>query len=149
MPRVCITSKDATAADIKEMKKVCPTFKGKDTITSLINAGMKKGHKAWNFFIMEGAFMRRGLLNRFSLFMEDEKDILFPIVMDHDIQGKPIKLYTNFYDCSINGILIHQKMFKKVGDLSENPLEISRLWWTMDAIDKGAKFKAVLGTKIC
>ena len=39
---LAVVGSDATAAEIKTMKEICPIHKGKDTITSLINTGMKK-----------------------------------------------------------------------------------------------------------
>jgi len=148
-PFICITDKSVSAPELKELKEICPTYKGGDTIISLINAGFKKGHKGWNMLMMAGATTRKDTFNKYSLFMEDEKDIFFPIVVDYNRDSYPVKVYSSFDDCSLNGLMIHQKTFKKVGDLTDNPMEISRLWWAMEAQDKGIKFKSILGAKMC
>ena len=137
---ICVVPEECHVDDLKEMNKFCCTIKGGDTITSLINAGMDKATcNEWNFLVIAGTWIRGGLDKKYSYFIESEKDILFPIV---DRQ-------TNFVDGSINGFLMHKKGWKEIGHFpSDNPLEICKLMWTMDAIDKGYKFKAVLGTAI-
>ena len=99
--------------------------------------------------LMEGVFLRRGLTERYSRFMDDEMDIMFPIVMDYNRDMIPTQIYSSFVDCSLNGILMHQKAFKSVGNLSDNPMEVARVMWADEAREKGVKFKAVLGNKIC
>lgn len=137
---VCAVPEECHADDLKEMSKLCKVVKGGDTITSLINAGMDKALcNEWNFLVIAGTWMRGNLDKKYSYFVESEKDILFPIV---DRQ-------TNFVDGSINGFLIHKKAWKDVGHMpSDNPLEICKLMWTMEAIEKGYKFKAILGTAV-
>ena len=77
---------------------------------------------------------------RFAYFFENEKDILFPIS-----DGK-----TNFVDGTLNGVFINKKTWKEVGEMSdEGSLEEIKLFWALDAIDKGVKFKAIAGSKIC
>lgn len=146
---VAIVPKGTNAEDIKEYKEICPVFKGKDTVASMMNTGLKNGGKEWNAFLMEGSFLDFDLSKKYASFCKCIKDILMPIDWDCDIQGKPTKIYSNFYDCSLNGLTIHQKTFKEVGDFSDNPLEISRLMWSLAAVEVGCKFKSILGTKIC
>ena len=150
LPYCCVTGKDATVSNIRELKKVCPAvYKGKETITSLINQGIKKGCKEWNYIIMEGTTMRRDIDKRYSTFLKNEKDIFFPIVVDYDHQMRPVNLHTEFTDSTLNGLFIHQKTFKEVGDFSDNPLDVSRLFWMIEAVEKGCNFKAILGAKVC
>lgn len=146
---LCVVGKNTKADELKEIKELCPCVKGKDTITSLINTGISKGNKEWNILVMSGSWVRPNLDKKYSLYVESNKDVLFPIVTDYDIQGKPSKIYMSFDDCSLNGIMLHQKTFKEVGDFSDNPLEISRFMWMIQAQDMGVKFKAILGAKIC
>ena len=69
---VCALAKGIPAVAAKEMKKICPVYKSrKDSITSLINTAMKRGHKEWNLIIMAGSTVRRGLLKKYSLFISD------------------------------------------------------------------------------
>jgi len=148
VPFICVVPKDASTADLAEIKEVCPVHKSKHTITSLINTGLKKGNKKWNLFIFEGSWVRNGAVNKLFGFAKDEKDILFPIIVKYDALGKPTTSHTNFIDGSLNGLLIHQSTIKEVGEFSDNPLEISKTMWALDAISKGYRFKAILGVKI-
>jgi len=146
-PVICAVPKSTPAEDMKELKTICPVYRGKETITSLMNVGMKHADKEWNIFIMEGAWMRANLNKKYGYFHESEKDIFFPIVVDYDIQGKPVKIYDNFWDCSLNGIMIHKKTFKEVGEFTDD--EEARLFWAAQAVEAGCKFKPILGAKIC
>lgn len=148
VPTICVTGQDTTAAELKEMKEFCPTYKGGNTITSLLNTGMKKGHKEWNIFVIEGTWVRRCLNYKFSYWIEDEKDVLFPIVVDYDRDGKPVKIYKDFNECTLNGLCMNQQFFKKVGNFSENPLDVSKQFWQFEADDQGGRFKAILGTML-
>ena len=96
--------------------------------------------KEWNFVVIAGSWIRMGLDNKCSYFIESEKDILFPIV-DRKM---------NFVDGSINGFLIQKSLFQDIGPFAtDHPLEICKLFWAMEAQEKGYKFKAILGTAIC
>ena len=149
VPIVCVAPKNVSTIEYKEAKELCDMHKGKDTITSLINTGFKHGHKDWNVVVMEGTWVKANIDKKYSYFMQDEKDIFFPVVTDCDIQGKPTKIYNDFWNCSLNGLMIHQRTFKEVGDLVDGSLEQSRLIWNAEAQEKGCKFKAILGAKLC
>ena len=79
------------------------------------------------------------------MWTSSEKDVFFPIGIYNEVGG----VVDNFVDCSLNGILIDKDFFSKVGKMSDNPLNISKLFWMMDAMEKGASFKGVLGIRIC
>lgn len=147
-PVVCITDKGCSAAELKEMKEVCPTARGKGTITSLMNQAFKKGPKDWNIIVMEGTWVKSGLDQKYSYWIEHEHDVLFPIVVDYNRDMMPVKIYKDFHECTLNGLCINQKFFKEVGDFSENPLEVSKQFWQYGAIEKGGQFKAILGAKL-
>lgn len=110
--------------------------KGGKTITSLINAGMSPPPcDEWNFIIMAGNWVKKLLDKKYAYFMESEKDIFFPIV----------EKKMNFVDGTMNGILIHRKAFQDIGFFANNsPMEVCKLMWAIDAIDKGYQFKAIL-----
>ena len=97
---------------------------------------------------MAGSTIRRGLLKKYSLFVEKETDVLFPILIERNRKGQVIKVRDGFPDATLNGTLIHKKTFDMVGNLSENPIVVSKLMWALEAMDKDCKFKAVLGTKL-
>jgi hypothetical protein len=145
---VCAVAKEATEDEIIKIQALCPVYRGNTHFTSLINAGVKNGHKEWNMLVTEGAIVTNGVLDKYARFVESEKDILFAILPDYDLQGKPTRLNNTFYDCSLNGVMVHQKTYKKIGNLTNNPLEISRVMWALEAIKYGCRFKAILGIKI-
>jgi len=151
IPGVCVTAKSTPAAQVKEMKTLCPTFKGKDTITSLINTGVKKGVSEWKLIVMEGTYVRRGIINKYSRFIEDEGDVLYPIITDYSKDGYPVRIYTSFDEATLDGMFMHQKTFKEVGDFSDNPLNVSKLMWALEARRKGknVRFKGILGARLC
>ncbi len=138
---ICVLPSECHKDDQKIINTVCKSYTGGSTITSLINVGMKNTPcNEWNFIVMGGTWVKNGLSKKYSYFIDSEKDILFPIV----------DRKTNFIDGSINGILWHKKTYESIEPLSnDNPLEICKLMFTMGAIEKGCKFKAVLGAQIC
>jgi hypothetical protein len=85
---------------------------------------------------------------RYRRWIEDERDIIFPIVMNHDLEGRPTVVLARFEESTLNGTMVHSSMFKKVGPFSDNPIGISKRFWGLDAEEQGARFKAVLGVKI-
>jgi len=140
LPMVCVTDDSATAADMKEMKAICPTYKGKSTFSSLINVGMRHAPAEWSFILCAGVTVNWKMDERFSYFTESEKDILFPIV----------EKKAHFVDATLNGLFINKKTWKEVGDMAnEGTFEEIKIMWALEAIDKGVKFKAIAGSKVC
>lgn len=140
VPIISVAEKSIKTQPFKEMNEICPTCKGKETYTSLINAGMKNPPADWNFIVIAGTYIRHRLDNKYSMFIENEKDILFPIV------GKKY----DFVEATINGLLLHKNCLKEIGKMAEiGPYEICKLMWASEAIEKGYKFKAILGAKLC
>jgi len=113
---------------------------GGSSMTSLMNAGMVKPPAEWNVFLFAGVHVKEKLDQRYSTFMEDKRDIFFPLVW-----GK-----FNFIDAPLNGLTIHRQTFKEVGPFGiDNSIEICKMMWFIDATDHGCKFKAVAGTRMC
>lgn len=139
IPLICVADNSANKEDMKELKEICPSYKGKDSWSSLINTGMKRSKAEWSFFIIAGSVVKRGLNDKFNVFLSSEKDVMFPIA-----EGK-----ADFIDATLNGLFINKKFFKEVGDMAtDNPLEICKLMWALTAIEKGATFKAIMGTRM-
>lgn len=135
-----VAANSISSRDFKEMKNFCPLFKGGSTITNLINVGMSKTKAEWNFIFFAGVLVRRRIHERFFYFIQDDKDILFPI-----IDGK-----SNFIDATLNGLLINKKTWNIVGEMdNEGSLEFVKCLWAAKAIDSGVKFKAIAGAKVC
>lgn len=151
---ICVVPKGANKDCFDEIEKVCPIHHARETLASMINVGMKKGHPEWNFFILAGCILPKHIHDKFSIFLESPKDILYPIFAQYDQQGKPTDLHAHFINSTLNGMLVHHDTLKDIGELPEytegkTPLEDSRFDWWLDAIDKGYKFKAVLGARVC
>ncbi len=138
-PFIAVVGKGTPTEDIKEMKEMCPIYRGKDTITSLINTGMRNAQQEWNLIIFEGSWLHGRELTRLSPFVEKETDVLFPIINN----------IGNFIDGCMNGLLINKEAFKLAGPFGDdNPLDICKMMWMMEAKDKGCRFIGVLGLKI-
>lgn len=139
-PFICIVDNTIKENELKEMNVICPTFKGRDTFSSLINIGMSRAAPEWNFIICAGVNIRSGLDKKFAFFVEDENDILFPIS-----DGK-----YHFVEGTINGIFMNKNFFKKVGAfLEKGDLELVKTEWALKAIANKCKFKAIANCKIC
>lgn len=146
---ICCVNKQIKNPQLKEMKTICPTFKGGNTITSLINEGYERLDCKWGILLIEGSRICKNLKERYSKWIKSDKDILYPLVVDYDINWYPKKIYDSFYNCTLNGICINKLFFKEVGKLSDMDLEKSRKMWTIKSSEKGANFKSILGIKIC
>lgn len=146
---VCATGKTTKPSQFKEMNECCKTYRGGNTITSLINIGLDKGHDEWNIIIMEGCWVKRNIHLKYERWIESYADVLYSIFINYNKEGHPIKIFKDFEECSLNGICIHKKLFKEIGKFSDDPLNVSRLLWSVDAKNKkNANFKGILGTKI-
>jgi hypothetical protein len=140
VPFICVTSNSANADEIASMKKMCPTYKGKSTITSLINVAYRHAPTEWLILIFAGTAVQGRLDEKFGFFIGSEKDILYPIANNK----------TNFIDATLNGLMINKKLFKDIGPfLEDDELEFVKSEWACRAIENGCKFKAVIGCKMC
>jgi len=146
-----ILPKDVSMADMKKFKESWPpTHKGGDTITSLINAGFDKIKSTWGMVVFAGANFKGRIQLKYSMFVDSEKDVLYPLVA-----GK-----YNFVDATTNGLTMRKKFFQEIGNFPENYMwklveeneevitnsfDVCKLLWSFNAINKEAKFKAVIG----
>ncbi len=129
--------------DLTKIKGICPSlYKANDGLVSMVNLGMKQTKGDWNIFVKAGSIVRENLDRKYSYFVENNKDILFPIA------GKDY----NFVDCPINGLLVNTKTFYEIGDFTHNKykereFEASKILWYHEATNKGCKFKSIVGVK--
>lgn len=143
---LCVVGNDVYPDELEEFQNTCPTFVGKDTLTSLINLGLKTISSEWGFILFAGSRTSRYLENKLDVFAKNENDVLFPVV-DYK---------TDFVYGSFNGVLINTQLFKKVGDFPTsimkkkgvNDFEMAKMFWHISAVEKGAIFKAIVGMKI-
>lgn len=145
-PSICVVGEDATAAEVKELKEFCPTYKGENTITSLINVGMKKIKTDWAFILFSGSRIPTFLEHKLRNFVKEETDVLFPVV----------DRKWDFISGSFNGVLINTKFFKKAGEFPTvsmqkqgmNDFEMAKMFWALGALEAGVTFKAIVGMRI-
>jgi len=143
---ICVVGNDATSKEIKEMKEFCPTFKGKNTITSLINIGLKKCSWDWACFVFGGSRIPRCLEKKWNNFCKEETHVLYCLA-----EGK-----NDFVHGCFNGVLINVNFFNKVGQFPEismskqglNDFELAKLMWASDALSHGVIFKGILGARV-
>lgn len=139
-PFIAVTDSLATADDLLEIKKTCPVYKGKSTISSLLNVGMRHCNSEWVFSVFAGTTVKENINKKFSFFVSSEKDVLFPIA----------NRKMNFVDGTLNGLFINRRFFKEVGDFEdEGELDIIKLIWADKAMCLGCRFKAIVGAKLC
>ena len=119
---------------------VAPTHVAGTTFSSLINLGFKHAPADWNIVVIAGTTVRAKLDEKFGLFIESDRDILFPVA------DKKF----NFIEGTINGLTIHRHTFEDVGEWDTNlPLDTTKLLWAYEAVRKNCRFKAVVGSKMC
>lgn len=143
---IAVVGNDANKEDIATMKEICPTYKGKDTITSLVNKGFYHLKHEWGFIVFAGSRVQPLFERRLKPFANEYSDILFPVVEKR----------CDFVSGSFNGVLINKKFFKEVGKFPEttmikegvNDFEMAKLFWAVDAVAKGAKFKGIVGLRV-
>lgn len=143
---VCVVGADATAADLAEMGGHAPALQAGATVTSLINKGLHGCDHEWAFIVFSGSRVCPYIETKFKRWVQKDSDILFPVV----------DRKWDFVEGTFNGVLINTAFFKTVGDFPAyqmekaglNDFELSKMFWAMDAVEKGATFKAIVGMKI-
>jgi hypothetical protein len=139
-PYVATVTPSMPKSDLDDVKKeFTVAVSKKDTVTSLINAGIEACTRDWALLVVAGTWVRPLLVRKYGFFVDRDDDVLFPVV---DRQF-------SFVDGTINGILIRKDVFKKIGPMPElGPIEVCKLFWAMDACESGSRFKAVVGAQI-
>ncbi len=145
---IAIVGDNTTTKELKELKEICPTHKAGNTITSLINTGMKKMKHQWAFLMFGGARVQTYLERKLLTFAKETTDVLYPVAVGDS--------KWNFVDATFNGVLIHTQFFARIGDFPEltiekdgmNDFELAKLLWAMDAMKAGVTFKAIAGLEV-
>lgn len=136
-PVIAVVPNNIKMETLKEMKEICDVYKGKDTVTSWMNTGLRHTTTDWNIFIIAGNWIKMRIADKFSKYINDDSDILFPIM-----NGA-----YDFKHCDINGLCINRKVFKKVGPFADQgAIDKCKEEWSIYAHGMcGTKFKAILG----
>jgi len=133
---LCVSEQSEISSPIFDNTVLC---KSGNCMTSLIDAACKIAKTEWLFFVFAGSYMPKNADNKNSKYAQDYKDVVFPVV----------NRQWNFVDATMNGLLISKQFHEEVGDFgSGNHLDITKLIWADRAIQKGVKFKAIVGAKL-
>lgn len=111
-----------------------------DKKSHFFNLGIKSPPcSEWNIFVFGGTTIKPFAIRKFSCFVDSEKDILLPV----------LERKINFTQSNLNGLLVHKKTLKKIGQFSEKGgFEESKLYWAEKAINNQCKFKSIIGTRL-
>jgi len=135
---LCVVGKKAQG--ILENKQFADVVQGGDTITSLIDAGVKNSKTDWCFIVTAGTFLRTHSLRKYEHFWRSEKDILYPVVD---------RKYA-FDEATINGVLMPKKAIEEVGSFGDHNhnIQLVKMLWVLQAVNLGYKFKALVGARL-
>lgn len=138
-PCVAVVPKSTKRSITDDMKAICDVAFGHDTYTSLVNVGLGKTKKDWNFLIFAGSTVKPRFWARYTMFLEDEFDIMYPVSEGH----------YDFVEGSLNGLLLHINALKRAGRMPETSvLEQAKAVWAYAAIQKGHRLKGILGSRV-
>ncbi len=135
---LCVVGKNA--AEIPENKRYAETVQGGNTITAMMDTGLETSKTDWCMMVLAGTFLRNTSLKKFEYFQRGDKDILYPVVD---------KIYA-FDEASINGLVLPRKAYKEVGKFGDNnhSIQLVKMLWGLQALNKGYKFKALIGARL-
>ena len=135
-PCIAMLPKGSPLSLSEEMKKICQVYRGGATYTGLINSGIGKIKTEWAIVIFAGTMVKPNFWRKYSVFLEGEKDIIYPITAGH----------IDFVSGSLNGLLIHSTTIQLVGKLPEiADINEAKLVWANEAIASGYRLKGLLG----
>lgn len=148
-----------------DLEKMCKTYKGKGTYSSLLNTGLHSSKSIWNVILFAGTWLKPNLENVIKFYLKEDTDILFPVLRSKTQRfnkNTPLDLSkTTFCQGSLNGVIMHKTAFKNIGLFLDSPnigqpetipvndFELIKMEWELRAIAKGYNFKALFGTSIC
>jgi hypothetical protein len=113
------------------------TFFGENSIASLCNEGIKRCRQDWAYIVFAGSKIRKYVDAKLTKYIQSEKDVIFPVV----------DRKWNFINATINGLLINKHFYIDVGNFKDvNDFQITKLEWADKALNKGAKFKAIVNS---
>lgn len=141
----CVYSKN-TKENIKLYKEFCKTNKSSNNVAEMLNVGINSSEKEWNLILFEGIWLKQNIDKKYILFLENEKDIIYPLIYEKNINNVCYKAYNNFWEINFNGLFINKNALKEVG-LFENK-ENWQKDWASKATNLKYKFKSILGVKI-
>ena len=135
----CVVPKATKQKEFAYLKEVCPSIsRGQNSITSLINSGLKKIKNEWVFVAWSGSSIKPFTEHKFK-YADNENVLIFPV----------FDQYHNFIDAPFNGILFNKRFFSKVGEFEEfEDFEESKIFWAHRFIQMGGCLKGVVGLRL-
>lgn len=105
------------------------------SLAEMINAGLKHTTFEWNLLFLPNKPLDKFLNHKYSLFIENEKDIIYPIV----------NRKLNFIDSVFNGVFLHKNVIKDVGEFPcIKNFDTAKLFWATLAMERGYRFKGIV-----
>ena len=140
-PAICLVGDNCKDEEMQGLGRFAAIYKGRNSITSIINVGMEISKADWNCFVMAGVIVRPNIHKRLQRFLVDENEVIYPVLMGRDTW--------RFENSSLNGFFIHKAAFKKAGNFIEedSSLENTRLLWAANAIENGIQLKGLVGLR--
>jgi len=137
---ICVVPEYSKEEALKPIKNISNIVKGGETISSLINTGIKESKKDWNLIVMAGNIIRYKPVSRYKQWVQSKKDILYRATNTMNWKWE---------DSSLHGLLMHKEALQEVGDFpEEKSLQFCKLLWGDSAIKKGYKLKGLVGIKL-
>lgn len=143
----CVTDKGIDESTLAEMRKTCPVQVGGETYTSLINTAMGSFNRPWKLFIMEGIILRWNIARKIFKFVKNNNDIAYSVTCAIDRRNKIAKTFHLFHESSLNGLTIHNDIFKSIGEFNDDELIPSRLNWATRAKIAEARLIGIHGIR--
>jgi hypothetical protein len=137
---VAMVGGNASDSDLRDLSRITQVYRGGKTITSLIDVGAKKLKTDWVITISAGVRIKYNIIKKYGTFLKSNKDILFPVIDRKHL----------FHEASINGILLSREAIEDVGEFGDEVEDLvsAKLLWAGEALNKGYKFKALVGAKL-
>lgn len=138
---ICVVPQKSNTQDIEIANSICNIVEGGNTISSMINTGIQNSKKPWTLFIMSGTIIKYNPVLKYKKFIKSTKDVMYRVVD---------KNHWKWEDASIHGLLMHKTVIEEVGTFPEEgeSLKKCKFLWGMKAIEKGYKFKGLVGVKL-
>lgn len=132
---IAILPSNSSPFDFRDFKEYCDTYKGGESLSSLINTGFKKLKKEWVFIMIAGSRVKQFTERRLHQFAIKPTDVLYCVK----------NFNRDFLESQLSGTLINRNFFETTGGFQEISVEEAKKTWGYEAKGKGATFKGIVG----
>lgn len=140
-PCICSYIKNSNKEINAQFKMIngCDFVSKSNTLSGLINSGIKASLMEWNFLIESGKILKSGFYEKYKKFIINEKDILY--------HSKKRAMF--FDECDISGMFFSKSAMGLIGNWIEcADQETVRLFWIGNGLEQGFKFKGIVNVSI-